>query len=137
MFWNARNSVSIDAWYYFSHIFFGRVFQPWVLMSVMRFVWFVRSQLALDSIRDLKLHCHGLPCNYANNCRICLLWPHSANDQGYVNGSLYWTIGCFFLNICLIINILVEFQKFRNINCIDLVAQMYHFVLFSVYYYYT
>ena len=30
-----------------------------------------------------------------------------------------------FLNICLIINILVEFQKFRNINCIDLVAKMY------------
>ena len=30
MFWNARNLVSLDAWYYFSHIFFGRVFQPWV-----------------------------------------------------------------------------------------------------------
>jgi len=23
-------------------------------------------------------YCRGLPWNYANNCRICLLWPHSA-----------------------------------------------------------
>jgi len=30
--------------------------------------------------------------------------------------SMVKCIGCFFLNICPIINILVEFQKFKNIK---------------------
>jgi len=53
--------------------------------------------LVCKNLACLELHsyCHGLPWNYANNCRICLLWPHTA--------CWYFEIlsfGVSFLEIC-------------------------------------
>ena len=52
MFWNPRNSVSLDAWYYFSHIFFFLQGAPTIDPNVcdeMCLIWKELACLGLHS----------------------------------------------------------------------------------------